>query len=614
MAKAEKSGFQTEVSRLLDIVANALYSNREVFLRELISNAADACDKLRHAALTQPELTKDDAEFKIRVSLDKDKRQVVISDNGIGMSRDEMKENLGTIARSGTAAFIDQLKASGSKDVSQIGQFGVGFYSAFTVADKVSVVSRKAGEEKASTWVSEGKGEFELGDGEKATRGTKITLHMREDADEYLESVRLQNIIKTYSDHISLPIIFVNDKGEDEQQNAASALWTRSKKDITEDQYKEFYHHVAHAFDEPMLTMHWKVEGVLEFTNLLFVPSNKPFDLYDPERKNRLKLYVKRIFITDNCEDLLPSYLRFVQGVVDAEMLQNNPRVAKMRAAIVKRVLGDLAKMAKDRPEDYIKFWDTFGGVLKEGICEDMAHKDDLLGLMRVKATETGDAWTTLDEYLTTLKPGQESIYYITGSDAHALSQSPQVEGYKAKGVNVLLLTDPVDEFWLQMVENYKDKKFVSVARGATDLEKIKGNKSDEKAKEEAAPEAEVASLVEAMKKIYGERVKDVRTTDRLTDSPVCLVADDGEMNPHLQMILRQHNKLDDLAKPILEVNPKHALIKKLAGQAGEGAETALADPVELLLDQALILDGKPPKDPVRFAKRLSDAVARGLA
>jgi molecular chaperone HtpG len=623
----ERLSFQAEVSRLLDIVAHSLYSEKEVFLRELVSNASDACDRLRYAALTQPELSSDDPDLKVRLLTDKEARTLTVADNGIGMNREDLVENLGTIARSGTAAFMNSLKTEngeGKKDVNLIGQFGVGFYSAFMAADRVEVLTRKAGERQGWRWLSDGKGEFTIGEVENLPRGTKIILHLREGDDEYLEEHRLGAIVRKYSDHIAIPIIFGD--GEDSKSlNSASALWTRSKNEITADQYKEFYHHVGHAFDDPWLTLHWRAEGALEYTNLLFVPSTKPFDLFDPKRAHRVKLYVKRVFITDAAEGLIPPYLRFVRGVVDSEdlplnisreMLQHNPMLAKIRAGLTRRILSELNKKAKDTENaaEYATFWENFGAVLKEGLYEDYEHRDELLKLLRFRTT-AGDGLVSLDEYVARMKEGQDTIFTISGDDVDSLLRSPQLEGFKAKGVEVLLLTDPVDEFWVPSVGVYETKPFKSVTRGGADLGKIQGG---EDKPEEKAPEGELVDLLALLKLTLGEAVKDVRKSERLTNSAVCLVSDDNDMDMHLERLLKQHKQLGAAAagaKRILEINPSHPLIKRLADRAKiEGAATSLEDAAWLLLDQARIVEGESLPDPAAFARRLASAMEKGLA
>lgn len=621
----EKLSFQAEVSRLLDIVAHSLYSNKEIFLRELISNASDACDRLRYAALTQPELTADDPDFKIDLALDKDARTLTISDNGIGMNREDLVENLGTIARSGTAAFMEQLDSK-QDGTNLIGQFGVGFYSSYMVADKVSVISRKAGEDQAWSWVSDGRGEYTIGEAEDAPkRGTRITLHLRDEQQEFADPMRLRSIVKTYSDHIPIPISLTEDDKEPEALNTASAIWTRSKSEITDEQYTEFYHHVAHAFDEPWERMHFKAEGMIEYTGLLFIPASKPFDLFHPDRKHGVKLYVRRVFITDDCAELIPPYLRFLRGVIDTEdlplnisreMLQHNPLLTKIRNGVAKRVVSELTKKADKDPEAFEKFWNDFGAVLKEGIYEDDGQRAALLKLARFRST-TAEGTTTLADYIGRMKEGQDAIYYISGADAENIKRSPQLEGFAAKGVEVLLFSDPVDEFWITSIPDYEGKAFKSVTRGGADLGKIGGADKDEKDSEEesSSGDSNVDSLIAFVKLTLKDQVKDVRASERLTESAVCLVADEGDIDINLERILKQHNQLDTTAQRVLEINPKHSLVKALANRIGQdGAGNELEDAAGLLLDQARILEGETLPDPVAFARRLSSLVEKGLA
>ncbi|MCW8969657.1 MAG: molecular chaperone HtpG [Rhodospirillales bacterium] len=624
----EKLSFQAEVGKLLDIVAHSLYSHSEVFLRELVSNASDACDKLRYEALTRPELTADGgADFRIALTVDADKGTLSVSDNGIGMTRDDLISNLGTIARSGTSAFVENLSGDENKDVSLIGQFGVGFYSAFMVARKVEVTTRKAGEDAAWVWTSDGRGEFTIDDGKRETRGTTVTLHLKKEGKEFAEAARLRQIIKKYSDHIAVPIVLIggaDGKGEDETLNSASALWARSKSEITADQYKEFYHHVAHAFDEPWLTLHNSVEGVVAYTNLLYVPTTRPFDIFHPERKQHVKLYVKKVFITDDCEELLPTYLRFVRGIVDAEdlplnisreMLQHNPVLAKIRAGLVKRILGELKKKADKTPDEYATFWKAFGALMKEGIYEDFQHRDDLLALARFRTADS-DALISLADYTSRMKKGQDAIYYMTGDDAGALSRSPHLEGFRAKGVEVLLLTDPVDEFWVPNIGVFEEKPFKSITRGGADLGSIKGDKAEEPdKKKDAAEDGAVDMLIAAIKLALGEDVKDVRRSERLTDSAVCLVADENDMDVHLQKMLKMHGQLEATTPRVLEINPGHKLIGKLSSMAEKDVnDPALADMAHLLFDQARILEGEALPDAAAFAQRMTRALEKGLA
>ncbi len=617
----ETRTFQAEVSRLLDIVAHSLYSQKEIFLRELISNASDACDRLRYLALTRPELIADDPELAVTLTPDKKANTLTVADNGIGMSHDELVENLGTIARSGTASFVQSLSGDAKKDMALIGQFGVGFYSAFMVAKRVDVVSRKAGESAAWRWSSDGKGEFTIEPAEHAGRGTTITLFLNDDEKDFLEDYRIRNVVKTYSDHIALPIRLISDD-KTSTINAASALWTRPKGEITPEQYKEFYHDAAHQFDEPWLTIHAKAEGKLEYTSLLFIPSTKPFDLFDVDRKARVKLYVRRVYITDEAPGLVPPYLRFLKGIVDSEdlplnisreMLQHNPMVARMKSQIVKRVISELAKRAKDEPAEYAKFWDNLGVVLKEGIYEDFENREALVPLVRFHSTAV-EGLTSLDDYIARMKPGQKAIYFITGDRLETLQKSPQLEGFRAKGVEAMLLTDPVDEFWLPALGEYQKHEFHSVTRGAPELDQIEAPDQEAHEQKQEAPKTDLASLIALFKLTLGDAVRDVRPSERLTESAVCLVADKEDMDLHMERLLRQHRRTVGDVKRILEINPKHKLIARLADRAGkDGAADALEDFVWLLFDQARLLEGEVLPDPTAFATRMSAALEKGL-
>lgn len=613
----EKHGFEAEVSRLLHMMVHSVYSEREIFLRELISNASDACDKLRYEGLTNADILKDAGDFAIDIRLDKDTKTLTISDNGIGMDKEDLISHLGTIARSGTSAFMDNMSGDENKDVNLIGQFGVGFYSVFMVADKVEVLSKKAGDDAAWLWSSDGIGEYTISPAEKAGSGTSIMLHIKDDAEEFLETHRLKNIIKTYSDHITLPITLISKSEEEEAKdeetsekvNDGTALWARSKSDITEEQYKEFYHHVGHAFDDPATTIHYRAEGKIEYTVLLFIPSQQPMDLFDPARKTKVKLYVKRVFITDDCEDLLPSYLRFMRGIVDSEdlplnisreMLQNNPVMRSIKNAVTKRILSELEKKSSKDTDGFNEFWKAFGPVLKEGIYEDFERRDQILKISRFETT-ADKGLTTLDDYVSRMNKGQETIYYITADTLDAAKRSPQLEGFKAKDIEVIYFTDPVDEFWLQMMPEYEGKKFASVTRGSSDLDE---KKDDEKKKE--TPEIE--ALISVLKANLGEAVKDVRVSNRLTDSAVCLVADDNDMDIHMERLLKMHNQLDGAASArVMEINADNALIEALSKQATkDGSVDTLKDASQILLDQAKIMEGDLPDDPVAFATRLS--------
>lgn len=611
----ERLEFQAEVSRLLDIVARSLYSKKDVFLRELISNASDACDRLRYAALTTPDLLSDDAAFQIRLSIDKDAGTLTIADNGIGMDRTDLIENLGTIAKSGTGAFLEQMQGDATEDLALIGQFGVGFYSAFMVADKVDVFTRKAGDAQGWRWSSDGKGSFEIGEADGLKRGTRIVLHIAEDSQEFLDRSRLEHIVRTHSDHVAVPVVMAGEDGADNRLNRAAALWTRGKSDITDEEYKDFYQHVGHGFDEPWATVHTKAEGTVEFTALLFVPSQPPFDLFTPDRPHHVRLYVRRVLVSEGAEGLIPPYLRFLRGVIDSEdlplnisreMLQSNRMVGKIRQITTKRVLSELAKRAKDDEEGYEAFWQSFGAVLKEGLYEEPDQRSALLDLARFRST-TGDGWTDLSGYVSRMKEGQTAIYFITGDNEQALQRSPQLEGFRAKGIEVLLLTDPIDDFWTAGVETYEEKPFKSVTKGGADLATIG---KEEETTDAPKPAPDVADLVVRLKAALGSAVKDVRASERLTDSPVCLVADEGDMDMHMERLLRQHRQVDMASQRILEINPRHGLLQGLEHMTA-GAE--FDDMAHLLLDQARILEGESLPDPAAFSRRLSTAVERGL-
>ena len=639
--------FQAEVSKLLDIVAHALYSHKEIFLRELISNASDACDKLRYETLVNPGLVDGSGMFQVTLTADKKTKTLTISDNGIGMNRDDLVETLGTIARSGTQAFMDALtqskdakgkKTKGKKsddggDIDLIGQFGVGFYSSFMVADKVEVTTRKAGEDKAWLWTSDGTGAFDIDDGERDAHGTDVIIHLKKEDKEFLDASRIEHIVKTYSDHISIPIVLTGTgkDAEDRTLNQASALWTREKKDITDDDYKEFYHHVGAMYDDPWLTLHNRVEGIMAYTSLLYIPSSRPFDLFNPERKSQIKLYVKRVFITENCDELLPGYFRFMRGIVDSEdlplnisreMLQHNPALAKIKKALTKRVFNELKKKAEKAPEEYTVFWDNFGAVMKEGLYEDFDNRETLLELTRFKST-TQDGLTNLAGYVERMAKGQDAIYYISGDDADALAQSPHLEGFRAKGVEVLLLTDPVDEFWIPSVGTFEEKTFKSATRAGADLSDIGKDKSEktddadkkDDEKDAAKDTSKVEPLIAAFKVALGDKVKDVRASERLTDSPCCLVAGEGDMDMHIERLLKQHNQLSEQTPRVLEINPDHALIAKLTEKAksAEGIDPLVEEAAFLLFDQARILEGETLSDPIQFSRRMTAVMEKGL-
>ena len=622
MPKSEKLEFQTEVSQLLKLMINSVYSEKEVFVRELVSNASDACDKLRYLANTKEKLIKDDPNFKIQIAIDKKSNLISISDNGIGMNKKDLVSNLGTIARSGTAHFLKELSESKTKDLSLIGQFGVGFYSAFMVASQTKVITRKAGENKIWVWTSDGESSFTIEETEDpsllaSNRGTTIELTLTKDSKEYLDKDRIQNIIRRYSDHISIPI-YISDGTEKEDEtlesvNSASAIWTRPKNKISAEQYKEFYNHAGQMFDDPWMISHYKAEGKIEYTVLNFIPSTKPFDLYDPARENRLKLYVKRVFITDNCPELIPPYLRFLRGIIDSEdlplnisreMLQNNPVVTKIRSSLVKRTISDLKKkLAKDR-ESYEKFWENFGPVLKEGIYEDFERKDSILEISLFKNSKSSKL-ITLNEYIESMGKKQKDIYFMTGDNYENIINNPSLEGYKSRDINVLILDDPVDSFWTSSTPAYLEKNFKSVTRGADDLEKIDGEKIDSKENKSAEP------LINLLKEKLKDKVKDVRISSRLTNSAVCLVSDEGAMDPQLEKILQQHNQLNQgLSLKVMEINPNHKLIKKLSKMSKDKNKIGEVENISILLyEQSKILDGEKPSDPIEFSKKLINTI-----
>ncbi|MGY9007658.1 MAG: molecular chaperone HtpG [Candidatus Pelagibacterales bacterium] len=628
MAKSEKLEFQTEVSQLLKLMINSVYSEKEVFVRELVSNASDACDKLRYLATTKEKLLQSDPDLKIQIEIDKKENLITITDNGIGMNRDDLVNNLGTIARSGTAQFIKE--ATETKDLSLIGQFGVGFYSAFMVASDLTVITRKAGEKKLWIWKSDGESNFTIDESDdleqlNSNRGTKIILSITKEGKEYLEKIRIEEIIRKYSDHISIPIFVrdIKDKEDEKPEaiNSALALWTRPKNKITKEQYKEFYNHVGQMFDDPWLTSHYKAEGQIEYTVLNFIPSTKPFDLYDPARENRLKLYVKKVFITDNCPELIPPYLRFLRGVIDSEdlplnisreMLQNNPVVKKIRNALVRRTIGDLKKKLTNDRTSYEEFWSNFGPVIKEGIYEDTEKKDTLLEIALFKNSNSTKL-ITLDEYIDSMSKKQKDIYFITGDSYTNVINNPSLEGYKSRGINVLILDDAVDSFWTSSTPNFKEKNIKSVSKGVDDLESISKKKTDDKDKKE---DKSLEPLIILLKDKLKEKVKDVRTSSRLTESPVCLVVDESAMDPQLEKILQQHNQLQQgAALKILEINPDHKLIKKLAKMSKDKASVGDIENIGILLyEQSMILDGEKPSDPVNFSKKLIDTISASIS
>jgi molecular chaperone HtpG len=622
-AHKETLSFQAEVSQVLNLVIRSLYSNKEIFLRELISNASDAAEKLRFEALTDDALYEGDAELRIRVSFDKDAKTLTISDNGIGMSRQEVNDTIGTIASSGTKKFLESLTGDASKDNALIGQFGVGFYSAFIVADKVTLTTRRAGlsAEHGVRWESSGEGEYSIESIEKPSRGTEVTLHLKEDEGEFAASYRLRSIINKFSDHIAIPIEMLEELyGEEaekkepqwEQVNKGTALWQRNKADISEDEYKAFYKHIGHDFQDPLLHIHNRVEGSNEYTALLYVPARAPFDLWDREQKHGVKLYVRRVFIMDEVDKLMPHYLRFIKGVVDAddlplnvsrEILQHNKKIDSIRNANTKRVLGELEKLATEDAAKFAEFWKEFGQVLKEGPVEDFANREKIAGLLRFASTQgDGDQPSvSLDAYIERMKEGQEKIYYITADSLAAAKHSPHLEVFKKKGIEVLLMTDRVDEWLMSHLHEYKEKHFQSVAKGALDLGKLADEEAEKEAVEKAAEEHK--SVVEQIKQGLGDAVKDVRVSNRLVDSPACLVVEEHDMSANLARVLKQIGQDAPMPKPIMEINVEHPLLQRLEAEQDDERFKELA---RLLFDQALLAEGGQLEDPAGFVHRMN--------
>ena len=620
-ANTETRGFETEVNQLLDLMIHSLYSNKEIFLRELISNASDACDRLRFTAISDASLYGDDIELKIKISYDKEKRSITISDNGIGMTREEVIDHIGTIAKSGTRAFLDSITGDEKNDAKLIGQFGVGFYSSFIVAEEVTLRTRKAGADadQGVEWVSQGKGEYSIASFEKAGRGTEITLKLREGEDEFLNDWKLRSIITAYSDHIDFPVVMdktVEPEEEDgetvieeEMVNQASALWTRSRSEIKEEEYREFYKHVAHDFEDPIDWSHNRVEGTNEYTSLLYIPARAPFDLYDRESRSGIKLYVQRVFIMEDAEKLMPRYLRFVRGVIDSndlplnvsrEILQGSKVIDSIRSGSVKKVLGMLEKIAKNDPEKYQKFWKEFGRALKEGPAEDFANRETIARLLRFATTHTGDEEQTvsLDDYIGRIPEGQDKIYYIAADSHAAAKNSPHLEIFRKKGIEVLLLSDRVDEWLTSHLMEYEGKKLQSVAKGELDLD---DDETSEKELEKKAKTAE--KLLKRMKDSLKEKASDVRVTNRLTDSPACIVLNEQDMAMHMQRILKEAGHELPGTLPILEINPDHPIVKKLDT---EKSKKKFADWSSILFDQALLAEGGQLDDPAGFVAKLN--------
>jgi molecular chaperone HtpG len=620
----ETHGFQAEVKQLLNLMIHSLYSNKEIFLRELISNGSDAADRLRFEALTDKALMENDAELKIRVAFDPKARTITVSDNGIGMSRDEVIANIGTLAKSGTREFLTNLTGDQAKDANLIGQFGVGFYSAFVVADKVTVVTRRAGlaKEHGVRWESDGGGDYTLEVVDQETRGTEVTLHLRDGEDDLANANRLRTIIRKYSDHITVPIVMKEEEwdkansvyrttGKDETVNQASALWARSKSEITEEQYHEFYKHVAHDFEAPLAYSHNKIEGLKEYTQLLYIPARAPFDLWEREHRRGVKLYVRRVFIMDDAEQLLPVYLRFVRGVIDSadlplnvsrEILQESKDIDAMRAGNVKRVLSMIEDLAENDKEKFATFWKEFGRVIKEGVVEDYANRERIAKILRFASThtDTDTQDVSLADYITRMKPEQEKIYFVTAETFAAAKNSPHLEVFRKKGVEVLLMADRVDEWVMQHFTEFEGKQLQSVAKGRLELGKLE---DEEEKKAQEKEEGESKPLLVRIGKSLGDTVKDVRVTLRLTDSPACLVADDHDIGANLQRMLKAAGQNVPDSKPILEINPHHPLVLRLKDEADE---TRFSDLAKVLFDQSLLAEGGRLEDPAGFVKRLN--------
>ncbi|MBZ9905986.1 molecular chaperone HtpG [Mesorhizobium sp. BR115XR7A] len=620
----ETKAFEADVSRLLHMMVHSVYSDKDVFLRELISNAADACEKLRFEAVSRPELLADDPKPRISIAADPDGKLITVEDNGIGMSRDDMTEALGTIARSGTRAFIERVGAgNSSEDTQLIGQFGVGFYSAFMVATRVDVISRLAGSEEAWRWSSDGKGSYEIAPAplEAAPkRGTRVVLHLMDDAVSYTGSYRLEQLAKSQSGHVPVPITLIEKPGAEARDIAdGTALWVRPKSEIKPEEYTDFYRGVSGQYDEPAATVHFRAEGRQEYSVLAFVPGSRPFDLFDQDRKGRMKLYVRRVFITDDA-DLLPRYLRFMRGLVDSadlplnvsrEMIQESPLLAAIRKGLTNRVLGDLAKLAENETEAYAKIWENFGVVLKEGLYEDHERREQLLKLARFRSTASGEGWRGLADYVSAMKEGQKAIFFMAGDDRARLEASPQLEGFKARGIEVLLLTDPVDSFWTSMAPEFDGKAFKSVTQGVAELSEIP--LLDEANKPDAAATPEVDGFLAFVKAALGDAVSDVKASDRLTESAVCLVAPEHGPDRQFERLLNAAGRLDKTAKPILEINPRHQRVLALAS-LGDDEQAFKDDAAHLLYDEARVLDGDKPADARAFSERLARLIARGIS
>lgn len=611
---SNKIDFQADVSKMLDIVINSLYSEKQIFLRELISNASDACDKLKYLTLTNPDIAKSSGAFKITIIPNAKENTLTVSDNGIGMNKEDLIAHLGTIAKSGTEEFVKNASDNGSV-CELIGQFGVGFYSAFMVAEKIEILTKRAGEDDAWRWSSNGVDGFEIEEAEKEVNGTEIKLFLKSDEKDYVDTIYLRHIIRTYSDHIDYPIVLDLGEAGEEAVNKGSALWTRNKAEITDDQYKDFYQHISHNFDDPWLTLHFKVEGNMEYTGLLFVPSSAPYDLFQPDKKNSLKLYINKVFISDKVESLVPHYLRFVKGIIDSadlplnisrEMLQNSPLMEKIKAGTISRLLKELKKKTDDY-ENYMKFWKSFGIVLKEGIYEDFKNREEIAGLSYFYSTNDNEKMVSLDDYISSCNSEQKSIYYITGDDINILRNNPQLEAFKQKGIEVLLMNDPIDEFWPQVLPNYKGYSIKHVSQADADMTW----KRDEK----KADDGSLTKLSEFMADILKNEVGKVEATEKLTSSPVSLTVENGQMSLHLERLMRNHQQQTAFASTrILELNPYHPLIIKLSDMImNEENKSKIEEVSKILLDQAKVAEGEAVSDPSFYAQKISEYILCSL-
>lgn len=627
--QSKEYNFDVEVGKVLNLMINSLYTNKDVALRELISNASDACDKIRYLAVQNPQIFKNDEELKISISIDKKNRQLIIKDNGIGMNEEDLKEHLGTIAKSGTENFIKSLTGDNKKDVQLIGQFGVGFYSAFMVANQVEVISKKYDCEKTYLWKSQGTGNFTIAESsEDIGRGTKIILHLKDGEDDFLDRFHIKHIVQTYSDHINIKIEFIPETGNAETLNSASALWTKPKEEITAEQYNNFYKNISHLPGEPFMTLHNRAEGVVEYINLLFIPGMKPFDLFHPDRKGRVKLYVKKVFISEDL-DLVPAWLRFLRGLIDSqdlplnisrETLQHNLVLEKIKTSVVKKVLSELKKKANDSEEEYIKFWNNFGAVLKEGLCESHEFKDKILEICRFYSSKSPDKLISLAQYLDRCKTGQDRIYYLTGESVEKIKFSPQLEAFTSKDIEVLFLIDTVDDFWVTTTNQYKEKEFQSITRSDIDLENIgkekesedEQDKKDEKLKD--VTNSELDGLIAKMKEVLGNKIKDVRISKKLDQSPVCLAVDAGAMDIRMERYLLEQKQINASSAKILEINSNHNIIKSLNDKlVNSSASPEVVDTIKTLFDQACIIEGEPIADIKDFSRRLNYLMGNGV-